>query len=67
MTRERELKMTEQEHNFDLAAGTVPDPFGLGWVLERDASEEEESPDAEVRGSTTTASDADHDRLGELD
>ena len=45
-TREREPKMTDQEHTFELATGTVPDPFGLGWDLEREASEEDGPPPA---------------------
>ena len=61
--------MTDQEHTFELATGTVPDPFGLGWDLEREASEDDR-PVAEASGSTTsgsTESNAGDARLGELD
>lgn len=61
--------MTDQEHTFELATGTVPDPFGLGWDLEREASDEE-APVDEAPGSTTSGSNesnAGGARLGELD
>ena len=61
--------MTDQEHTFELATGTVPDPFGLGWDLEREAPEEDR-PVAETPGSTTSGSsesNAGDARLGELD
>lgn len=61
--------MTDQEHTFELATGTVPDPFGLGWDLEREKPEED-APVAEASGLTTsgaTESNAGGARLGELD
>ena len=61
--------MTDQEHTFELATGTVPDPFGLGWDLGREAPERDR-PVAEAFTSAksgSTGSNAGDARLGELE